>query len=348
MRRLRPFLLLLSPLQKGSLFVGITLSLLISQVVKAEPQSSEFNSHSDRSGIPSVREHFIETLQVSENVFEDSAGSYYGNLFQTEPTLMQGVSEFLNETSNAKTLAERYLKKVQGLQLSLAQANRPEEAFTVEFRRSLTAALWAEINLLQQPPAPTPLQLEASRRMAALLSSPQLMHHLKIAESDTKLVQEKRLLKSFISAWIAQPIRSTADLGRLLTGIVHEDPACLLPAKSLLATPGRLPALRPYAVVAVTRWGDEADAEWLSGLLDERTPVLTVYRYPRMETLELREIVLVSLILKAGESPIPYGLYQVERDSQLLFRFDSVDIQAPFSTASAIAKFRADQNLVKR
>jgi len=150
-------------------------------------------------------------------------------------------------------------------------------------------------------------------------------------------------LRDLITAWFDKGLAADPNTNyqNIIMALRLDMPVGLRLAKSLLTKEGQNAMTRPFAMLAIGKFGDRGDCRLLTPYLEDETPCAGFTRGSRRTTIEVRDVALATLVHLTGRSHAGFGFTDVVEDPTFLFNLRSLGFDDPRDRIEAIRAWKA-------
>lgn len=191
------------------------------------------------------------------------------------------------------------------------------------------------------------LVLVAAREDVALGNQSYLMHLL-YSNSDLDRAMKagtyREALRKLMGAVVGKYSVDGTLVQRLNFALKYSLAEGVVPARKVLADRLGAPHDRQYAILVLTKLGEEKDEMLIDAMLDDSGVVASHHRVNNVKiTTQVRDIALAALVHKAGKQFKDYGMPRARLNPTNVLSQATVGFTSEAAREEAIAKWRRDQ-----
>jgi hypothetical protein len=151
--------------------------------------------------------------------------------------------------------------------------------------------------------------------------------------------QQSALLKKILGAWIVRDLSPALTSQNLYLAIRYELKECLEPAVRLLKQVGASPQMKPYALLAVARFGGKEHLPLVEPFMTATDVCLQTNVNGVIYVTQLRDVALFAVVTLAGQRPKDFGFTRISGTEPLISQAASIGFWSNADREEAFKKW---------
>jgi len=151
--------------------------------------------------------------------------------------------------------------------------------------------------------------------------------------------QQSALLKKILGAWIKRDLSPAVASENLVLAIRYELKECLEPAVRLLQQPGASPMMKPFALLAVARFGGKEHLPLVESQMTATDVCSQTNVNGVVYMTQLRDIALFAAVQLAGQRPKDFGFTRISGTEPLISQTASIGFWSNADREAALKKW---------